>query len=196
MPSPPAPTTSQFSTQDHWQRCWHRLFLLIISDKRRLLSVLSRRTFKMLSAEVQGIDGLPTSTFNFVLKSPVTPVRPTFSPAPASPNISSHRRVRSRGRSLDRRTKNTDRLLSHSCSPPTTKISQVEPREGLDHGQEGFKVQHVELTVEKNLFHSNMIDKVMKVIDDCKALGIGQDIELPRVSNSSNLCARILLTAT
>jgi hypothetical protein len=144
----------------------------------------------MLSAEAQGFDSLPTSTFNFVLESPVTPVRTAFSPAPTSPNNLSHRRVRSRGRSLDRRTKNRDLRLSHSSSPPTTKTSQHEPSPGLGHGQADFKVQDVKLTVENNVFHSKMITEVMKVIDDCNAMGIGKSVELPRVSNSSNPCAR------
>jgi hypothetical protein len=144
----------------------------------------------MLSAEGQGFDSLPNSAFNFVPKSPVAPVRMTLSPAPASPNNSIHRRVRSRGRSLDQRTKNIDRQLSRSRSPSTTKTSQHEPSLGLSHGPEDFKVQNVEFAVEKDFFHSEKTTQVMKVIDDCKELGIGQDIYLPRVSDNSNLCAR------
>jgi len=144
----------------------------------------------MLSSEVQGFDSLPNSTFNFAPKSPMTPVRIALSPAPESPNNSIHRRIRSRGRSLDQRTKNIDRQLSRSRSPSTTKISQHEPSLGLGHGPEDFKVQNVEFTVEKDFFHSEKTTQVMKVIDDCRELGIGQDIDLPRVSNNSNLCAR------
>jgi hypothetical protein len=149
----------------------------------------------MQSAGIRGFE-FPTSTFNFVLNSPVTSVRTDFSLALVSPNNSSHRRSRSRGGSLDRRAKNIDRRLSHSSSPPTTKTSQHEPGPGLGQGPEDSKLQDVELTVENNVFHSDMITKVTKIIDDCKALGIGQDIVLPRVSNSPSLWTRILLNAT
>jgi hypothetical protein len=139
----------------------------------------------MLSAETQDFN-IPTSAFTFVLERPVTPVRKTFSPAPSSPNNLSHRRNRSRGRSLDGRTKKTNPGLSPSSSPPATKKSQQEHTLRLDHDQEGYKAQDVELNVECNVFPGGIVTNAMKVINDCRALGI-QDVKLPHVSNSSNL---------
>jgi hypothetical protein len=142
----------------------------------------------MLSAETQDFN-IPTSAFTFVLERPVTPVRKTFSPAPASPNNLSHRRNRSRGRSLDGRIKKTNPGLSPSSSPPATKKSQQEHNLRLGHDQEGSKAQDVELNVESSVFPSGIVTNAMKVIDDCRALGI-QDVKPPHVSNNSNLYTR------
>jgi hypothetical protein len=139
----------------------------------------------MLSAETQDFN-IPTSAFAFVLERPVTPVRKTFSPAPASPNNLTHRRNRSRGRSLDGRTKKTNPGLSPNSSPPATKKSQPEHSLRLDHDQEGTKAQDVELNVESNVFPGGIVTNAMKVMDDCRELGI-QDVKPPHVSNSSNL---------
>jgi hypothetical protein len=135
----------------------------------------------MLDAEVQGLDSLSTSTFSFATKSPV---RLDFGSAPNSSHHSNHRWVKSIRRSFDsgtRITETSELLLGDRSLLPTMKSSPREPTPILGHCQEGEKHLDVELTVETNVFHSDHTLKYMKLLNKYKELGLGKDIELPRV---------------
>lgn len=160
----------------------------MITHKSPNSRIESHIAFNMVSDETQGFN-IPTSAFTFVLERPVTPIRNSFTPVPASPHNLTHRRIRSRARSLDGRPK-AALALAPTGSPPTTTTLQRAPSPGLGHVQDSPKAEDIGLIVEKNVFHSGMAAKAIEMIKDCKALGIGQGAELPRVSINSNISTR------
>jgi hypothetical protein len=139
----------------------------------------------MLSADVEGLERVPISTFNYALPIPKD-FNFVFKSAPTSPRRSSHGQARSPRRSFDNGTREAgtlakDSLLGDFGLPSINKALQTKPAPTPGHSREDEKRLDEELSVELNVFHNDEMSRCMGLINKYKELGLGKDIELPRV---------------
>jgi hypothetical protein len=85
-------------------------------------------------------------------------------------------------------------VASNVAVEPATEIHSPEAKGDTTAASEESEDQSHGIRVEKDVFYNDETIKYMRIIDTYKKLGVGKDIELPRVCDFLQMLPGVLLT--